>query len=213
VHADFRNREEELKNALATSRSKVRDLELKVWEIKAGGLELKRAMKEATDSEYAISQKLAYETATRRGLEAEFEVVLKSLQSDQITIAGYEVQLNDLKGAANYAMSCIPVPEEGEQQQSIVDRLVDTPNRLLLLLRATGLAAATDVLVRVKSHYPEVDMAKIKGGADTTKDLQALELEVGEAAIEVAENIDFEGDGGAGGEGGDGGNGGDGGIQ
>jgi hypothetical protein len=70
-------------------------------------------MKEATDSEYAIFQKLDYETATRRGLEAEFEVVLRSLQSDQITIAGYEVELNDLKGAANYAMSCIPVPEEG----------------------------------------------------------------------------------------------------
>jgi chromosome segregation ATPase len=162
--ADFRNREEELKNALATSSSKVR-------EIKAGGLELKRAMKEATDNEYAISQKLAYETAARRGLEAEFEVVLKSLQSDQTTIAGYEVELNDLKGVANYAMSCIPIPEEGEQQQSIVDRLVDTPNRLLTLLRATGLAAATDALVRVKSHYPDVDMAKIKGGADTTKDL------------------------------------------
>jgi hypothetical protein len=45
---------------------------------------------------------------------------LKSLQSDQTTIAGYEVELNDLKGAANYAMSCIPVPEEGEQKQSIV---------------------------------------------------------------------------------------------
>jgi hypothetical protein len=103
--ADFRNCEEELKNALATSRGKVRDLEVKVREIEAGGLELKRAMKEATDSEYAISQKLAYETAARRGLEAEFEVVLKSLQSDQITIAGYEVELNDLNGAANYAMS------------------------------------------------------------------------------------------------------------
>jgi hypothetical protein len=69
VCADFRNREEELKNALSISRSKVRDLEMKVWEIKAGGLELKRAVKEATDSEYAISQKLAYETAARRGLE------------------------------------------------------------------------------------------------------------------------------------------------
>jgi hypothetical protein len=180
--ADFRNREEELKNALATSRSKVRDLELKVWEIEAGGLELKRTMKEATDSEYAISQKVAYETTARRGLDAEFEVILKSLQSDQITIVGYEVELNDLKGAINYAMSCIPVLEEGEQQQSIVDHLVDTPNRLLTLLRATGLAAATDALVRVKSHYPEVDMAKIKGGADTTKDLQALELEVDDAA-------------------------------
>jgi hypothetical protein len=68
------------------------------------------------------------------------------------------------------------------------------------------LAAATDVLVRVKSHYLEVDMTKIKGGADTMKDLHTLELEVGEAAIEVAESIDFEGDDEAGGEGGDGGN-------
>jgi DNA repair exonuclease SbcCD ATPase subunit len=197
---DFRNREEELKNALATSSSKVRDLEMKVQEIEAGVLALKQEMKEATDSEYAISQKLAYETAARRGLEAEFEVVLKSLQNDQITIAGYEVELNDLKGAVNYAMSCIAVPKEGKQQRSIVDRLVDTPNRLLTLLRATGLAAATDALVRVKSHYPDVDMAKIRGGADTTKDLQALELEVEEAANEVMENIDFEGNGGNGGD-------------
>jgi hypothetical protein len=103
-------------------------------------------------------------------------------------------------------MSCIPIPEEREQQQSIVDCLVDTPNRLLLLPRAISLAVATDALVRVKSHYPEVDMTKIKGGADTTKDLQALELEVDEAATEVAESIDFEGDGGADGEDGDGGN-------
>jgi hypothetical protein len=206
VCANFRNRDEELKNALATSGRKIQGLEGKVREIEAGGLELKRAMKEATESEYAISQKLAYETTARRGLEVEFEVVLKSLQSDQITIAGYEVELNDLKGVANYAMSCIPIPEEEDQQQSVIDCLVDTPNRQLLLLRATGLAVATDVLVRVKSHYPEVDMTKIKAGANTTKDLHALELEVDEAATEVAENIDFEGDGGAGGEGGDGDN-------
>jgi hypothetical protein len=113
VCADFRNCEEELKNALATSRSKIHNLEGKVWEIEAGGLELKRAMKEATESEYAV---------------------------------------------------------------------------------------------RVKSHYPEVDMTKIKGGADTTEDHHALELEVDEAATEVAESIDFEGDDGAGGEGGDGDN-------
>jgi hypothetical protein len=48
VCANFRNREEELKNALATSRSKIHGLEGKVWEIEAGGLELKRVMKEAT---------------------------------------------------------------------------------------------------------------------------------------------------------------------
>jgi hypothetical protein len=46
-------------------------------------------------------------------------------------------------------------------------------------------------------------MAKIKGGADTTKDLQALELEVDDATNEVMENINFEGDGGNGGVDGD----------
>jgi hypothetical protein len=71
------------------------------------------------------------------------------------------------------------------------------------LLRVTGLAAATDALVRVKSHYPEADIAKIKGGADTTEDLQALELDVDDAANEVMENIDIESDSGASGDGGD----------
>jgi hypothetical protein len=194
--AEFRNREEELKNALATSKSKVRDLEISLREVNAGSRELKRAMKEATNNEYAISQKLAYEKGAHRGLEAEFKVVLKSLQSDQITIAEYEVELHDLKGAANYAMDCIAAPTEGDEVRSIVDRLIETPNRLLTLLRATSLAAATDALVSVKSHYPDVDMAKVKGGADTTKDLKALELEVGDAAMEVMDNIDYEGDDG-----------------
>jgi hypothetical protein len=126
--AEFHNREEEMKNALVASKGKARDLEISLREAEVVGQELKRAMKVATDSEYVVFQKLAYETGARRGLEAEFEVVLKSLQSDQITIAGYEVELNDLKGAANYAMACMAVPSEGEEQQSIVDRLIDTPN-------------------------------------------------------------------------------------
>jgi hypothetical protein len=50
--------------------------------VEAGDQELKRAMKEAIDSEYAVSQKLAYETGARRGLVVEFEVVLKSSQND-----------------------------------------------------------------------------------------------------------------------------------
>jgi hypothetical protein len=153
-------------------------------------------MKESTDSEYAISQKLAYEEGARRGLEAKFEVVLKSLQSVQITIAGYEVELHDLKGAANYAMDCIAIPSEGDEARSIVDRLIDTPNRILTLLRAKSLVGATDVFVGVKSHYPDIDMVKVKGGTDTTKDLKALELEVVDAAMEVIDNIDYEGDGG-----------------
>jgi hypothetical protein len=193
---EFRNREEELKNALTASKNKFWDLEISLREVDANVLELKRVMKEATDNEYAISQKLAYEKGARRGLEAEFEVVLRSLQSDQITIAGYEVELQDLKGAANYALDCIAIPSEGDEVRSIVDRLIDTPNRLLTLFRATSLAVATDALVRVKSHYPDVFMANVKGGADTTKDLKALELEVEDATMEVMDNIDYEGDGG-----------------
>jgi hypothetical protein len=54
-------------------------LEVTLREIEAGGQELKRAMKEAADSEYDVSQKLAYETGARRSLEVEFEAVLKSL--------------------------------------------------------------------------------------------------------------------------------------
>jgi hypothetical protein len=77
-------------------------------------------MKEAADSKYAISQKLAYETGVHIGLEVEFEAILKSLQNNQITIVGYEVELNDLKGAANYAMDCIAVPTDGEEAKSIV---------------------------------------------------------------------------------------------
>jgi hypothetical protein len=77
--AEFCNREEELKNALAASKSKVRDLEISLQEVEASGQELKQAMKEATNSEYPISQKLAYEKGARRGLESKFEVVLKSL--------------------------------------------------------------------------------------------------------------------------------------
>jgi hypothetical protein len=77
--AEFRNREVELKNALAASRSKVLNLEISLREVDADGRELKRAMKEATDSEYAISQKLAYETGARRGLEAEFEAFFEDI--------------------------------------------------------------------------------------------------------------------------------------
>jgi hypothetical protein len=166
----FCNREEELDTASKNTKEQVRNLEVNLREVEAGGQELKRAMKEVDDSEYAISQKLAYEIGARRVLEAEFEAVLKSLQNNQVTIAGYEVELNVLKGAANYAMDCIAVPVEGAEAKSIVDCLVDTPDRLLTLPKATSLAAATDALVRVKSHYPDVDMAKVKAGPNAEKE-------------------------------------------
>jgi uracil phosphoribosyltransferase len=113
-----------------------------------------------------------------------------------MTIVGYEVELKDLKDAANYAMDCIAMTAKGEEMKSIIHRLVDTPSKLLTLLKATSLVAATDALVRVKSHYPDVDMAKVKAGPDVEKDLAALELEVRDAAIEVMDNLDYEGDDG-----------------
>jgi hypothetical protein len=172
---------------LKNTKEKVRNLEVTLREVEVESQELKRAMKEAADSVYVISQKLASEKRARRDLEIEFGVSLKSLQNDQVTIAGYEVELNDLKGASNYAMGCIAVPAEGEKAKSIVDRLIDTPDRLLTLPKATSLATATDALVRVKSHYPDVDMAKVKAGP---------ELEVQEATQEVADSLDYEGDDG-----------------
>jgi chromosome segregation ATPase len=113
--AGFRNHEEELDTALRNTKEKVRNLEVKVRAIEAGGQELKRPMKEAADSEYTVSQKLSYETGARRGLEVEFQAALKSLQNEEITIAGYEVELNDLKGAANYAIDCIALPAKGDE--------------------------------------------------------------------------------------------------
>jgi hypothetical protein len=92
--AGFHNREEELNTALRNTKEKVRNMEVKVREIEAGGQELKRVMKEAADNECDVSQKLDYETRARQGLEVEFEVVLKSLQNDQMTTSGYEVELN-----------------------------------------------------------------------------------------------------------------------
>jgi hypothetical protein len=133
-------------------------LKVSLREFEAGGQELKRAMKEATDREYVVSQKLTYEKGARRDLEVVFEVALKSSQNDQVTIAGYEVELNDLKGTAKYVMDCIAVPTEGEEPQSVVDRLIDTPNRLLTQLKATSVEATTDALIRLKSHYPDLDM-------------------------------------------------------
>jgi hypothetical protein len=57
-----------------------------------------------------------------------------------------------------------------------------------------SLAAATAALVRVKSHYPDLNMAMVMAGANTTKDLRALELEVWDAAMEVMDTLDYEGD-------------------
>jgi hypothetical protein len=48
----------------------------------------------------------------------------------------------------------------------------------------------------MKSHYPDINMAKVKGGPDAEKDLAALELEGRDAALEVSDSLDYEGDDG-----------------
>jgi septal ring factor EnvC (AmiA/AmiB activator) len=79
MFADFRKREDDLNNDLKNTKENVRSLEVTLREVEAGGQELKRVMKEAADSEYTISQKLAYEKRARQDLE----VALKSLQNYQ----------------------------------------------------------------------------------------------------------------------------------
>jgi hypothetical protein len=159
---EFHRHKDNLKNNLKNTEEKVRSLEVTLREVEAGGQELKRVVKETVDSEYAISQKLAYEKRARRDLEVNLEVALKSLQNDQVTIAGHEVELRDVKNATHYAMDCIATHVKGEEPTSVLDHLIKTPDRLLTLLKVTSLAAATDALVRVKSHHPDVDMVKVK---------------------------------------------------
>jgi hypothetical protein len=87
-------------------------------------------------------------------------------------------------------------PTQGEELKSVLDHLIEIPDKLLTLLKATILAAATNALVRVKSHHPDVDIVKVKEAADATKDLKALELQVLEASMEVMDAMDYEGDDG-----------------
>jgi hypothetical protein len=118
---------------------------------------------------------------------------LKSLQNDQVTIAGQEVELNDLKNTAHYAMDMIVLQVEGEEPKPAIDHLIAIPEKLLDLLKAMSLAVAIKALVRVKSHYPDVDMVKVGESSDATKDLKALELEVRDVATTVMDALDYEG--------------------
>ena len=106
------------------------------------------------------------------------------------------MELNDLKNVAHFAMDILASQVEGEEPKPAIDRLLAAPEKLLNLLKATSLAAATEVLVRVKSHYPDIDMVKVGEGPDATKDPKVVELEVRDAAMAVMDAIDYEGDDG-----------------
>jgi hypothetical protein len=74
---------------------------------------------------------------------------LKSLQNDQVIIAGKEVELNDLKNATHFAMAS---QVEGEEPKPAIDHLIAAPEKLQDLLNTTSLATSTEVLVWVKSY-------------------------------------------------------------
>jgi hypothetical protein len=88
----------------------------------ASGKELKETLKVTVDSEYAVRQKLAYKTQTRKDIEVIIMVALQSLRNDQVTIAGLEVEVNNLKNAANYVMDMVETL--GRNPKPAIDRLL-----------------------------------------------------------------------------------------
>lgn len=98
-------------------------------------------------------------------------VALQSLKNDQVAIAGLQVEVNDLKNAADNVMDMVVPQVAREERKPVIDRPID-------LLRATSLTLAMESLVRVKSHFPEVDMVKVWEGPDEVKHLGAIEVVV-----------------------------------
>ena len=146
---------------------------------------LKESTAEAQQSESAMSNKLAYEKRVRRDLEIDLVVAMQTLQNDQVAIAGMEVEMTDLKRAAEYIMDMVVPQEDPEKPIPMLDRLLVAPEKTTELLRETGCLAASGALIRVKSHYPEVNMSKIMDGPNTAADLDALEVEVDPVARKI----------------------------
>jgi hypothetical protein len=81
-----------------------------------------------------------------------------------VTITGLEVEVNDLNNTANYVMDMVETQVATEEPKPTIDRLLAVPQKLVDLLRARSLTAETESFVRVKSHHPEVYMAKVGEG-------------------------------------------------
>jgi hypothetical protein len=79
------------------------------------------------DCEYVVCDKLAYEKQTRKNLEVSLVVALQSLQNDQVTIAGLEVEVNDLKNAADHVMDMMETQVAGEEPKPAIDQLLAAP--------------------------------------------------------------------------------------
>jgi hypothetical protein len=91
-------------------------------------------------------------------------------------------------------MDMVEAQVAGEGRKPAINRLLAAPQKLVDLLKAKTLTAATELLVQQKSHHPEVDMVKVGEGPDATKDLKVVEDEIREAAVKIMDAIDYEGD-------------------
>lgn len=101
-------------------------------------------------------------------------VALQALQNEQVAIVGLEVVMIDLKNVAGHIMDILVPQVSREEPRSLIDRLVLAPERVTELLRASSLTAAVETLVRVKSHYPEVNVTQVGDGPNQEVDLKAI---------------------------------------
>jgi hypothetical protein len=83
-----------------------------------------------------------------------------------------------VKNVADLVMDMVETQVAGEEPKTAIDRLMGAPQKLVDLLRATSMMAAMESLVRVKSYFHEVDMAKVGEGLDALKNLKAIKTEV-----------------------------------
>ena len=117
---------------------------------------------------------------------------MQSLQNDQVAIAGLEVEIADLKDAAGYIMDMVAPQENPKEPTPLIDRLIAAPDRVTDMLKVSGKTAAIGALLRVKSHYPEVEVAKIEAGPNREANLKAIEAEVEAFAVKVVEDLDLD---------------------
>jgi hypothetical protein len=113
-----------------------------------------------------------------------------------VTITRLEVEVNGLKNAADHVMDMVEPQVAGEEAKLAIDRLLAVPQKLVDLLRAKSLTVATESLVRLKSHYLEVNMVKVREGPDGIKDLKDVEEEIRVAAEKIMDAINYVGDDG-----------------
>jgi hypothetical protein len=103
-----------------------------------------------------------YKKQARKDSEVSIVVALQSLQNDQVGIAGLEVEMSDLKNATNHVMDMVLPYVAVEEPKPLIDRLIVAPEKLTDLLRVSSLTNVVEALVRVKCHFHEVNMAKVR---------------------------------------------------